>query len=133
MKGCCTDGFREREGPVAHEESTTPHIVFRLTINAGVAMGPGKASLLKEIERVGSIAAAARALDMSYSRAWLLVRSMNEQFKEPLVVVGRGGKTRGGAVVTPAGRSALQLYETMLGQAERAIVEHTGAFALLLK
>jgi molybdate transport system regulatory protein len=112
---------------------STPQVVFRLSINAGIAMGPGKAALLRAIACHGSIAAAARELEMSYSRAWLLVRSMNEHFREPLVEVGRGGAARGGASVTLLGYAALDLYETMQAEAERAIATHNDAFAGLLK
>jgi molybdate transport system regulatory protein len=115
------------------DKSSEPRVFFRLTITAGVAMGPGKASLLKAIDRTGSIAAAARDMEMAYSRAWLLVRSMNDQFKKPLVEVGRGGNTRGGARVTEEGFAALALYETMQGLAESAISPHTKEFSSLLK
>ncbi|MFY8195818.1 MAG: winged helix-turn-helix domain-containing protein, partial [Novosphingobium sp.] len=50
-----------------------------------IAMGPGKADLLEAIAREGSISAAARAMDMSYRRAWLLVDTMNRCWQEPLV------------------------------------------------
>ena len=49
----------------------------RLMLGDEIAMGPGKADLLEAIEREGSISAAARALGMSYRRAWLLVETMN--------------------------------------------------------
>lgn len=49
-----------------------------------IAMGPGKADLLDAIAREGSISAAARAMDMSYRRAWLLVDTMNRCWREPL-------------------------------------------------
>ena len=43
------------------------------------AMGPGKAALIEHIDATGSISAAARAMDMSYRRAWQLVEAMNEK------------------------------------------------------
>ncbi|WP_321576188.1 MULTISPECIES: LysR family transcriptional regulator [Ramlibacter] len=110
-----------------------PALVFRVSVKAGVAMGPGKASLLRAISQTGSIAAAARELEMSYSRAWLLVKSMNEQFLEPLVEVGRGGATRGGATVTPLGLRALEMYEAMQTEAERATAPYRQRFAKLLR
>ncbi|MGZ8311113.1 MAG: winged helix-turn-helix domain-containing protein, partial [Allosphingosinicella sp.] len=58
-----------------------------------IAMGPGKAELLRQITAQGSISAAARAMGMSYRRAWLLVDAMNRCFRRPLVEArpGRGG------------------------------------------
>jgi molybdate transport system regulatory protein len=114
-------------------KSTAPHPVFRLAIKAGVAMGPGKAALLRELQSLGSITAAAAALDMSYRRAWTLVESMNEQFKGPLVEKLRGGHGKGGTVVTPLGIEVLKQYEAMQAEAERAIARQTRAFGKLLK
>src|SRR5687767_7280534 len=74
-----------------------------------VALGPGKADLLEALARGGSLAQAARELEMSYMRAWSLVRTMNAVFKEPLVTLHRGGPGRGGAALTPCGQNALRL------------------------
>ena len=40
------------------------------------AFGPGKAALLEQIGRTGSISEAAKAMEMSYMKAWKLVKSM---------------------------------------------------------
>lgn len=77
------------------------------------AFGPGKAELLRLIAATGSIRTAARELGMSYNRAWLLVRTMNELFREPLVVASRGGGTGGGALLSPAGEEVLARYTRM--------------------
>uniref|UniRef100_UPI00157561BC winged helix-turn-helix domain-containing protein n=1 Tax=Sphingomonas bacterium TaxID=1895847 RepID=UPI00157561BC len=55
------------------------------------ALGPGKADLLDAIGREGSISGAARALDMSYRRAWLLVDEMNRCFARRVVEAAPGG------------------------------------------
>ena len=34
-------------------KAPAPHAVFRLAIQAGIAMGPGKAALLRELEMRG--------------------------------------------------------------------------------
>ena len=66
-------------------------------------LGPGKIDLLEGIARKGSISAAAREMDMSYRRAWLLVEAMNQMFARPLVVAAPGGARGGGAQVTEFG------------------------------
>ena len=66
-----------------------------------IAMGPGKAALLRAIQRTGSISAAGRELGMSYRRAWLLVDTMNRCFAAPLVKAQSGS----GARVTAAGEA----------------------------
>lgn len=86
---------------------------LRLLRDDEVAMGPGKADLLDAIAQTGSISAAARAMDMSYRRAWLLVDVMNRSFREPLVLGAAGGKQGGGARVTEAGMQVLTQFRTM--------------------
>src|SRR3989442_11085650 len=91
---------------------------WRLTRGKEIALGPGKADLLGAIDRSGSISAAARALEMSYRRAWLLVETMNRCFASPLVVTTRW---RGrGASLSDLGREVLALYREMERDSRRA-------------
>ena len=76
---------------------------IKLTLPGSGQIGPGKVELLREIRECQSISAAARAMGMSYRRAWLLVDEMNKLFAEPLVAKWQGGKSRGGASLTPFG------------------------------
>lgn len=79
-----------------------------------IAMGPGKAELLRQIDSVGSIAGAGRAMGMSYRRAWLLVDTMNRCFRQPLVEAHPGSGTNAGTRLTDAGRRALEAYERLV-------------------
>jgi molybdate transport system regulatory protein len=78
-----------------------------------IALGPGKVDLLKHIQSSGSILRAARAMNMSYMRAWKLLKTMENCFKRPLVTKSRGGRGGGNAQLTKAGEKALALYEKM--------------------
>src|SRR5215472_2717375 len=83
---------------------------FRIYLDDEIALGPGKAELLRHISQTGSISESARRMQMSYNRAWLLVRTMNRCFKQPLVTATRGGDQHGGAQLTRAGEQVLALY-----------------------
>lgn len=87
----------------------------RLRVLAGndIALGPGKVALLDAIATHGTLAEAARSLEMSYMRAWKLVQTMNACFKSPLVATARGGSQKGQAVLTAEGEAALRLYRRM--------------------
>lgn len=89
----------------------SPRLRLRLVFEIGqgqtLSFGPGKADLLDQIAQSGSISAAARAMGMSYRRAWLLVDEMNRTFRTPLVASLRGGQQGGGAHLTDAGKQAL--------------------------
>ena len=76
-------------------------------------LGPGKVDLLEYIRETGSIAAAGRAMAMSYKRAWSLVEELNSAFKAPLVDSIRGGSHGGGARLTSAGESVLENYRKL--------------------
>jgi len=91
----------------------------RILAGSAIAIGPGKADLLQAIDSTGSISAAARRMGMSYRRAWLLVQTMNECFKSPLVEAEKGGTTGGGARLTPTGREVLTRYHEIVDVAVR--------------
>jgi molybdate transport system regulatory protein len=61
---------------------------IRLVKDGVLILGPGRADLLAGIAARGSIAAAGRAMGMSYKRAWALVEAMNATFQAPLTVRG---------------------------------------------
>ena len=95
--------------------------------------GPGKAELLEHIRQTGSIAEAAKAMEMSYMRAWQLVKGMNKGWREPLVTTARGGSKRGGTVVTPTGIEVLRLYRELEATAETATKSAAKKFDAFLK
>lgn len=101
-------------------------IELRLRIRLGdaIAMGPGKADLLGAIDAHGSISAAARAIGMSYRRAWLLVEEMNSCFAAPLVETRPGA----GAQLSEGARAVLAAFR----RAEAAAAEAAAREAALL-
>jgi molybdate transport system regulatory protein len=96
---------------------TTIELTIRLDLPNRGQIGPGKIELLRNIGTYQSIAAAAREMNMSYRRAWLLVQELNTLFSRPLVAKWLGGKSRGGATLTPAGEKLVNAYETLVKQA----------------
>ena len=110
-----------------------PRPRIRLLIGDSIALGPGKSRLLEAIGDTGSIAAAARAMGMSYGRAWHLVQTMNGDFRSPLVERVAGGRGGGVAALTALGRDALDRYRAMEAQAEAAVAVALEEFADLLK
>lgn len=76
----------------------------------GMLLGEGRIALLREIDAHGSISKAAKAMDMSYKKAWRLVDEMNRHAKKPLVQQKIGGKGGGGTVLSNAGKQAIKVY-----------------------
>jgi molybdate transport system regulatory protein len=105
---------------------------IRILFRKAIAMGPGKADLLRAIDQTGSISAAARQMEMSYRRAWLLVDTMNQAFKSPVVVTLTGGKAGGGAAVTDFGKEVLQRYSDMEKIASASVAKEIRQFTQLM-
>jgi molybdate transport system regulatory protein len=74
----------------------------------------GRVVLLERIREEGSIAAAARSMDMAYSHAWTLVAGMNRLSGEELVSRTFGGRHGGRAWLTPAGEAAVARFWRMV-------------------
>lgn len=112
-------------------ESGLTHL--RVTLAADVYLGPGRADLLELIDKTGSISAAAREMGMSYRRAWMLVRVLNEGFDTVLVDATRGGSGQGGAVLTDLGQEVLKRYRHMEQLAGDSIAEDVVALRARMK
>jgi molybdate transport system regulatory protein len=99
-----------------------PRLRFRPRILAGdvIAIGPGKIALLEAIEATGSITAAAKQLDMSYRRAWMLIAELNRSLAQPAVDSAQGGERGGGTRLTAVGTELVRLYRSIEATAERS-------------
>ena len=106
---------------------------IRIDLENGDRIGPGKVALLEAIRATGSIAAAARALGMSYRRAWLLVDTMNRCFREPVVAAEAGGAQGGGAALTPLGAAVVRHYRAAEARAAKAADAEIAALTALLR
>lgn len=106
---------------------------FRVVRGDEIALGPGKVELLALLVETESLNETARRLDMSYMRAWKLVKTMNACFREPVAVAKRGGQTGGGMQLTKTGRNALALYQEMQSRALRSSAASWKELRKLLK
>ena len=112
-----------------------PKIQFRLRILLGddIAVGPGKVDLLEAIGETGSITAAAKALGMSYRRAWLLVDTMNRCFATPVVAAEAGGAAGGRTRLTATGAEVVRRYRRMEAGAAKSGADDLAMLSRLLK
>ena len=94
---------------------------IKLDLGARGRIGPGKIALLKAIRTHRSISAAARAMGMSYRRAWVLVEAVNAALDGPAVETHVGGAARGGAALTDRGEHLIALYDRICAEAAAAV------------
>ncbi len=76
-------------------------------------LGQGRADLMAAIDRHHSITAAAKAVEMSYRRAWTMIQEINAAAGERLIEAAVGGIQGGGARLTDRGRFAVKIYEQL--------------------
>jgi molybdate transport system regulatory protein len=114
-------------------KDSTSALRLRVLLGNGHMFGPGKAELLEGIATLGSIAAAGRAMSMSYKRAWQLVDDLNRFFGSPLVIAVKGGGKGGGAQLTERGRRVLDLYRAVENKSRRAAFKEIESLRQLAK
>ncbi len=78
-----------------------------------VFLGFGRVALLKKVAETQSISAAAKALKMSYKKAWKLINAMNQCAAQPVVITNTGGKDGGGSFVTVFGHQKIREFEEL--------------------
>jgi molybdate transport system regulatory protein len=103
-------------------------LTLRILAGRAPAMGPGKAELIERIAASGSISAAARAMGMSYRRAWQLVEALNKDYRERVVATAAGGARGGGAQVTSFGLRLVAEFRSMEEKASAAIASDLRRF-----
>ena len=102
-----------------------PHI----SLGEAITFGPGKIELLRKVGEGHSISSAARALGLSYKRAWTLIDTLNRGFGRPVVQTASGGRGGGGARLTPLGEELVARYLALETKAGSALEAELAALA----
>ncbi len=75
------------------------------------SFGPGIAELLHRVDGQHSLRAAAKSMEMAYSKAWTITRNAEEGLGFKLLASSTGGKGGGGAALTDEARRFLDAYD----------------------
>ena len=75
--------------------------------------GPGVCELLEGIRETGSIQAAAARMEMSYTKAWRILKRAEEEMSVNLITRVTGGKKGGSSTLTVAGKKAVADFREM--------------------
>jgi len=81
-----------------------------------------RSALLRAIEETGSISGASRRLGLSYRGTWDQVQALNNLFESPLIVAERGRRNTSNAVLTPHGRTMIEVLERVQAELAAAMV-----------
>ena len=102
-------------------KSIAVHTTLRLTYGEEKVFGPGLAQLLEGILEHGSLRRSAAEMNMSYNKAWKIIKNSEAQWGQTLIERKVGGVHGGGAVLTAFGQSILKKYRAFEQQAEIAL------------
>jgi len=84
---------------------------FWLETEDGYVFGEGPFELLCKIRELGTLSAAAQALDMSYRHAWGVIKDVERRLDAPILRTHKGGtRGGGGAELTEEGHSLVNEY-----------------------
>jgi molybdate transport system regulatory protein len=95
-------------------------------------IGPGKVQLMELIKVHGSISQAAKAMNMSYRKAWNLIDELNGTAARPVVLTQKGGQSGGGAQVTDYGNELISYFKALQGRYHTFMEQEKGMFYKLL-
>ncbi len=89
-------------------------------------IGESRIRLLGQIDALGSISAAAKAMGLSYKGAWDAVQALNNLSAKPLVLTQSGGRAGGVATVTEQGRALIRAYDALEGILNTHVAQLSG-------
>ena len=92
------------------DTSLHPAVTLRLYTDRK-CFGPGVAMLLRLVESLHSLRAAAMDMNMAYSKAWTILREAERGLGVKLLHSTTGGRGGGGAVLTAEGAELLAAYD----------------------
>lgn len=85
--------------------------------------GPGVATLMQLVKETSSLSAACKEMNMSYSKAWKIIKRAEADLGFPLMAGIRGGESGGSTVLTEQGEDLLKRYLEFEAETQRAAAE----------
>jgi len=87
----------------------------------GKVFGVGPCQLLQGIAETGSLVSAARAMNMSYSQAYNLIKALERRLGFALIASQAGGSGGGGSELTPEARELMTTYQSFSIECHQAL------------
>ncbi len=106
---------------------------FRLWLmkNNKKVFGEGPLKLLKKVEELGSLRQAALSMQMSYSKAWKIMKHVEEELHIKLLERKIGGKTGGGSTITREAKDLIKNYEALVASVNKKIEEDVNKYFMI--
>lgn len=88
-----------------------------------VFFGPGVATLLEAIDKIGNVKDAAMSMDLSYTKAWAMLKNTKRGIGVDAVRRIKGGADGGSATLTDDGKRLLLHYRAFEEKANKLLKE----------
>jgi molybdate transport system regulatory protein len=98
-----------------------PHVKVWVDVDGQVALSDWRIALLEKIDECGSLAEAARQLNVPYQTARYKLREMQTALGGQVLVSHSGGAARGGMQLTARARDAIRRYRDVTEGLEELI------------
>lgn len=85
--------------------------------------GIGVQELLRLVQKTNSLQTAAATMEMSYSKAWKIIRAAEKELGFPLMIRRVGGAGGGGSQLTERGLDFVNRFEQFTSEANEAADE----------
>lgn len=94
-----------------------------------VLLSDWRVALLEAVETTGSLAAAARQLEVPYRTAWRKLKALEAGWGVPLLITESGGPDGGRSTLTPEARELIRRFHLVAeGLQEQAAARFAAAF-----
>ncbi len=87
----------------------------------GKVFGEGPCKLLLGVAETGSLIRAARAMHMSYSQAYNLIKALERRLGFALITSQAGGSGGGGSELTPQAQKLISTYQSFSVECHQAL------------
>lgn len=99
----------------------------------GTIISPEMWQLLIRIDQTGSISSAAREMQISYRKAWNMIRECEAALGFQLFIKSRGGKSGGLTILSEEGKTVILAYNNMVVSIEDVFKKYIIDFKRTLK
>ncbi len=100
------------------------HPMVKLQISKTVKfLGPGCRDLLRLIQKHGSVRLACEAMELSYSKAWRILNTLEAEVGFAILLRRPGGKRGGETTLTPEGETLLNRFDAYELESREAVEE----------
>lgn len=87
----------------------------------GKVFGEGPCDILYQVDQLGSLRRAAERFNMSYSKAWAIIKKLEGTLGIKILQTQIGGSKGGGSTLTKKGRLLMEQYRSFQEEAEESL------------